>query len=63
VGDLIVVTPVAFAGTCLCSRLGKASVIKGEESKLKHREADLRLVRNMMRGRNLGMKKRKKNRH
>ena len=55
VGDLIVFTPVAFAGTCLGSRLGNASVVKDEESKPKAREADLRLLRNMMRGRILGV--------
>ena len=55
VGDLIVFTPVAFAGTCLGSRLGNASVVKDEESKPKAREADLRLLRNMMRARILGV--------
>ena len=55
VGDLIVFTPVAFAGTCLGSRLGNASVVKDKESKPKAREADLRLLRNMMRARTLGV--------
>ena len=48
VGDLIVVTPVAFAGSCLGSRPGEAPTLIQREDRLKAKETASRGLENML---------------
>ena len=50
VGDLIVVIPVAFAGSCLGPRLGEAPTLTQREDRLKAKETASRLLNNMLDG-------------
>lgn len=53
VGDLLVVTPVAFAGNCLGLRLGEAPTLRQREDRLKAKETASRVLDNMMDGEQL----------
>ena len=50
VGDLIVVTPVAFAGSCLGSRPGEAPTLTQREDRIKAKEIASRVLDNMLDG-------------